>query len=87
MKKSFIFVALLFSLKGYSQTILETAFFPIYDSMGVVTYVKKSDVKEYQHPKKGTKIFNYDEKLDTIGYWVGNKKKYVSFLPKKKAKK
>jgi len=84
MKKLIIIIALLFSLKGFSQTILETAFFPIYDSMGIPSYIKKSDVKEYEHPKAGSKIFNYDEKLDTIGYWVGIKKKYVSLLQKKK---
>ena len=87
MNKLFIIIALLFSLKGFSQTILETAFFPIYDSMGVITYIKKSDVMDYDNPKIGTKIFNYDEKLDTIGYWVGIKKKYVTLLPKKKEKK
>lgn len=88
MKKLILFAFIfLFSLRSFSQSILETAFFPIYDSMGVITYIKKSDVKEYKHPKIGTKILNYNERLDTIGYWVGIKQKYVSLLPKKKANK
>jgi hypothetical protein len=87
MKKLIIIIGLLFSLNIFSQTILEVAFFPIYDSMGIPTYIKKSDVKEYNHPEIGTKIYNYNERLDTIGYWVGIKRKYVSLLPKKKVKK
>jgi len=75
MGKLIIVFALLVSLNSFSQTILEVASFPIYDSMGIPTYIKKSDVNDYNNPKTGIKIFNYDEKLDTIGYWVDIKKK------------
>ena len=43
----------------------------------MVTYIKRSDVKEYSHPKTSTKIFRYNESLDTIGYWLGIKMKYT----------
>lgn len=88
MKKITVFIiAILFSLNCFSQTIIKTAFFPILDSMGVKAYIKKSDIKEYNHPQKNTKIFRYNEQLDTIGYWVGSKMKYVSFPSKKISKK
>ena len=52
--------------------------------MGGVTYIKKSQVKEYGTPKKDTKIERYDEQLDVIGYWEGTKKKYVNLKHKPK---
>lgn len=88
MKKITVFIfVVLVSLNCFSQTIKETAFFPILDSVGVETYIKKSDIKEYKHPRKNTKIFSYNEQLDTIGYWVGSKMKYISFRSKKISKK
>ena len=40
-------------------------------------YIRKSKSKEYMHPKKRTKIFFYDENLQTLGYWYGLKRKFV----------
>lgn len=65
---------------AFSQ-IIETAFFPVYDSLGQITYIKKSDVKDYKHPTKATKIVRFNYQTDTVGYWVGDK---LRFVPQKK---
>ncbi|MEO8852593.1 MAG: hypothetical protein ABI359_02385 [Ginsengibacter sp.] len=88
MKKvTVLFIALLFSFSSFSQKILDTAFFPVYDSMGVVTYIKKSDVKEFKAPNKYTKIKRYNEQLNLIGYWVGAKMKFEKLQQSRKLKR
>jgi hypothetical protein len=86
-KTTLFFIAFLFSFSCFSQSIKDLYFFPIYDSMGGATYIKKSQVKEYNSPKKDTKIERYNEQLEIIGYWEGSKKKYVNLQPKRKPQK
>jgi len=69
-------------ITGFSQTIREAAFSPIYDSMGNITYIKLSDTSRINY-KPGVKIYRYDFYLDTIGYYDCTKKRYVSMLGKK----
>ena len=59
-----------------SQSSIELVFFPIVDFNGIYTYVRKSELYEFKHPKKTTKIYYYNENLDIVGYWVGVKMKY-----------
>ena len=81
-----IILLIIISFTGYSQTIVQTAFFPIYDSLGQAVYIRKSEVNNYKHPKKDTKIFCFNQKLDTLGYWIGTKLRFISVIPKKKGR-
>ena len=76
-KLSLLIITILLLQSCFSQTNIEVAFFSIYDTNGVPSYIRLSDVKEFDHPQKTTKIYNYNGNLDIIGYWIGIKRKYV----------
>ena len=66
-----------------SQSIIDEAFLPIIDSNGqVVAYIKKTSLKEFEHPTGGSKIWAYDDKLNRIGYWLGTRKKLIKMKRK-----
>ncbi len=76
LASTIICLSLLFICK--SQSIIDEAFIPIIDSNEiVVAYIKKTSIKEYNHPKPVSKIMAYDEKLNLVGYWMGKKKKFI----------
>lgn len=76
-KLTLLILTILILQYSFSQTTIEVAFFSIYDSNGIPTYIRLSDVKEFNHPQKTTKIYSYNGNLDIIGYWIGVKRKYV----------
>lgn len=63
----------------YGQSsIIEVSCIYIVDKNGNITgYIRKSKSEEFKHPKKGTKVFFYNENLDIIGYWYGLKRKFI----------
>lgn len=81
-------IALFTSAIAFSQIdderdrmMFQTVLMPVYDTLGNVTFIKPSVVKQYKHPTRGTKIVVFNYLMDTIGYYKGVKLKFVK-LPK-----
>lgn len=78
MIKLLFLITYTLALSAAKCQIIETAFFPLYDSMGRATYIKKSDVAEYKQPTRQTKIYVFNYSVDTIGCYVGRELRYVA---------
>lgn len=83
IKLAMLISSLMVATTVQSQSILDEAFLPIYDSNGmVVAYIKKTSLKKYQQPTRVSKIGAYDDELHFIGYWLGTRKKFIKLKTK-----
>ncbi len=83
MPKLCLIICIFLSAITHGQTLTDIAYFPVYDSMGIPSYISKSHVAEYKNPKKTTRIPVYNQKLDLVGYWVGTKRRFIKATPTK----
>ena len=55
----------------------DVAYMPIYDSMGEVTFVRRSEVKLMHDPKNRKRIYHYDYYLKVVGYYDPVRKRFI----------